>query len=1124
MSRHSFKILSKALSAPSQKSYSDLLIKVNNLRKKSDSMFDSELTLALLQAGKKIPKNHNWGGHKDIRELGFRSNLIASLGIERDLRFCSAWLAHHAENITDFVASTQEIQSSIFAQNYTRAMHLLDDLVELHGWSVTLLELSFFLTEKISGIEGVNKLYSSIKESGKQRIITTLSEIFAERVDEKYSIDAFLSKWNDAFNRYFSTRPQTKSYVAFRATNQMASLEVGLAHSLCADFSNSIYDCYGTLLEAMTSLVTERTPSKHSKLVSEIASNLISAGVQDHRLAKIISFCGDYRQPIMPDGGCDLDKITDALLLGDVKLGSNTLAATALNVISERGGIAQAEVLQLIRLGLCLRTLPIGAALLNFGLKVTSSDLHDKTALPWVSLACTTFRVEELFCLPDEQVWWTIRSIANSSTLPHDIQATARNLVTVKDTIWQADIGNLLSNTAMFWLARGLAKEGRHGEALEIAKVLENSGDKGKLQEKKLRVYISCLQGDLSSALEMVADEITLPESRAYTLPLAELFAGKKWIAFKHHKMLDVAASAYYTNSTLRHPDKNIKHICAMACRAIFQIGGRDWIHKAWGNASAAERRKFTYFLEHVWVEENFGLVDLKSTAEVRQERIAALELLVQVNPEHAQIYGAKILEVTLLDTVLAGLSHIDESRIFVNEPSVARWAEKELKHDVERWKKQAAPHDIKLLEYQRDQLIKVSNDLDNEDFIMEFASAELSEHNKLLLSVVERLKDRFLNDPLDGLNCYLSSRIRHGTFRGTILGPMEESGFLVSGGEIDQKLLILFDSYSEQDLENVVIPALKELTASMAALVDDATKNRIRIQSELHPQGYIKIQKNDLLYGKLYSLLGSEYEFQIFISLCFGFFWELLTPALQSLHNYFSGDFQQKLQGNFEAAIQKISLDIYDSRQATDALRKVAAQTGQQCGVAARWFFTEEKAGERFFSLEEALGIAEKATKNTYRLFNAQVEVPDSDCLALPLTSIGLATIVECIHITFENCWKHSGLGSAAYRIQVCVENDSKAGILRLVVSNPLSRERLAKLSQEEIQRIRDRFNYGLDPNTVADEGGSGLPKLARLSIDKDNGSYSTSLNIDVTESLFLVKISIPLHKRGEAYDAYNQ
>ena len=103
-------------------------------------------------------------------------------------------------------------------------------------------------------------------------------------------------------------------------------------------------------------------------------------------------------------------------------------------------------------------------------------------------------------------------------------------------------------------------------------------------------------------------------------------------------------------------------------------------------------------------------------------------------------------------------------------------------------------------------------------------------------------------------------------------------------------------------------------------------------------------------------------------------------------------------------------------------------------------------------------------------------------------------------------------------------MENDSKAGILRLVVSNPLSRERLAKLSQEEIQRIRDRFNYGLDPNTVADEGGSGLPKLARLSIDKDNGSYSTSLNIDVTESLFLVKISIPLHKRGEAYDAYNQ
>jgi hypothetical protein len=1123
LSRHSLKVLSKALSKPAQNGLTDLLRKVNTLRKLSESKFDTELTFALFQSRSKLPNCHSWGGYKDIKELGFRGNLISSLGIEQDLKFCSAWIAHHVNNINSFVESTQEIQSLIFAQDYPRAMLLVDELVYTHGWSVTLLELSFFLTERISGTEGVNKLHASVKSSGKQRIITTLSEIFAERVDDKYSIDAFLSKWNDAFNRYFNSRPQLKSYVALRATNQMDSLESGLAHSLCADFSNSIYDCYGTLLEAMTSLVTERTNSNYSKLVSNIASDLISAGIQDHRLEKIISFCGEYRDPIISNEGSSLDELTDALLLGDVQINSNLLAATPLNVISERGGTAQTEVLQILRLGLCLRTLPIGAALLNFSLKVTSSDLQDKTALPWVSLACITFRIEELFCLPDEQAWWSIRSIANNSTLPTQLQSTAQHLASVKDSVWQDNISDFLSNTAMFWLARGLANEGRHKEALEIAKALEKSGDKGNLQAKKLRVYISCLQGNLSSALEMVADEVTLPESRAYTLPLAELMVGKKWLTFKQHKILDVAISAHYTNSTLPLPDKNIKHICAMACRAIFQLGGRDWIHKEWEAAGEIERRKFAYFLEHVWTEENFGLIDLKSTAEVRQERIAALELLVQVIPKHAPIYGAKILEVTLLDTVLAGLSHIDESRIFVNEPSVARWAEKELKHDVERWKKQAAPHDIEMLEQQRDQLLKISNELDSEDF-MEFASAELSEHNRLLLSIVERLKDRFLNDPLDGLNCYLSSRIRHGTFRGTILGPMEESGFLVSAGEVDQKLLMLFDSYSEQDLESIVIPALKDLTTSMVALVDDATKNRIRIQSELHPQGYIKIQQNDLLYGKLYSLLGSEYEFQIFISFCFGFFWELLTPSLQSLHDYFSGDFQQKLQGYFEAAIQKISLDVYDSRQATDALRKVAAQTGQQCGVAARWFFTEEKAGERFFSLKEALGIAEKATKNTYRLFNAQVEVSESDCLALPLTSIGLATIVECMHITFENCWKHSGLGNAAYRIKVCVERDPSVETLKLLVSNPLSNERLAELSQEEIQRIRDRFNYGLDPNTVAGEGGSGLPKLARLSVDKDNGSYSTSLEIDVVESLFIVKVSVPLHKRGEAYDAYNQ
>ncbi|WP_312723354.1 hypothetical protein [Stutzerimonas nitrititolerans] len=1123
MSRHSYKIILKALNASARHGYSSLLSKVDSLRRKSGPSFYPEITLGILEAAQKIPGRHAWTGYNDVKYVGYRSNLVTSLGIEEDLTFCAAWLTHHVDNINQFITSIHAIEASIFAQEYENAKNKVDSLIDSHGWSVTLLELSFFLEEKISGIDGVKALNLSIKAQGKQRIVSVLAEIFSERVDENYSIDAFLSKWSDSFNRYFSTRPQIKSYVAFRGTNQIDVLEIGLGHSLCADFSNSIYDCYNTLIEAMASLVTERNSAKHGKLVSSIASQLISAGIKDRRLPKITAFCGEHQEPKITVSHDPLDSITDALLLEQAEPNSRYLAVPALNKLFEQGASAQSELLHIVRLGLCLRTLPVGAALLNYGFKVTSSDLHDKTALPWVCLARTQFRLEELFCLDDDRAWESIRALAENQRLPAELNAQAVNMLAIKDNKWNSNSHSQLSNTAMFWLARGLAQDGRYQEAVDIASALERSCAQGTFQAKRLYVYIYCLQGDLATALNMTAIEVTSPESRAYTLPLGELFAGKKWLHFRDHRLVDVAVAAHYTYSTFTRPDKNIKHTCAMACRAIYQCGGRDWIQSNWQEAGLADQRKYTYLLDHIWLEENFGLIDdLKSTADVRLERIAALELLVQLNPTQAQAYGAKILEVTLLDTVLTGLSHVDESRIFVNEPSIARWADKELRHDVERWKKQAAPKDIEDLEHQRDLLIKLANEPDSQEF-QEFASTSLSERNKLLLSIVERLKDRFLNDPIDGLNCYLSSRIRHGTFRGTILGPMEESGFLVSGTDVDQKLLVLFDSYTEETLENIVIPALRELTHNIAALVDDATKNKIRILSDSHPQGYIKIIQNDILYGNLYSLLGSEYEFQVFISLCFGFFWELLTPSLRSLHDYFSGDFQQKLQSNFEVTIQKISSDLLASRQATDALRKVAAQTGQQCEIAARWFYTEDKAGERFFSLKEALGIAEKATKNTYRLFNAQVHVSETDCLALPLTSIGLATIVECIHITFENCWKHSGLGSAQYDIQVSVEQNIELSSLEMTVSNPLSSKRLVELDDSEIQKIRDRFNYGLDPSTVAGEGGSGLPKLARLSIDKDQGAYSTSLKISIKESLFQVSVSIPLHKRGEAYDAYN-
>lgn len=1127
MSRHSEKLLAKSLLSAARNGERFCLTKLSNLREKTNSNFDQELSKTFLSAAQKNIKNICWTGKRNIKDLCYNAALIKSQGIEADIAFISSWLTLHTTELNHFILFAQKIEELISSAEYENALSEIDTLIENKGWSLWALEIKYFLHGKIYDGESTKELTKVIKSQGKRRIISLISEILGERVDEKYSIDAFIAKWKDSLPRYFQNRKSIEDFVNFRTINQVSDLEAGLAHSLCADFSNSIYDCYSTLIETLASLITEHPRQEHRENIQHATKELLASGIKDHRLSKILNLCGDY-SPISCTA-ISIEKPYQATFKESVILNKFPSESDGkceflgfVEKVWTEGSSAHNELAQIIRWGLNLRVLPIGAALLNHGIRVTSNNLHDITAEPWTALVSPKISIEDTFSLPDEDAWKCIGEITYSNT-SDDIKEQALSLLKINSEVIENTPPLNLSNISVLWLARVLATAGRLQESESVISIIEERGEPWRRQTQKLRLFILSNQDKVEDALDLALNQIIENPLRALELPLVEIFSDRRWINLKEFDPISTSTVSHFTNTSLHQSNKNIKHICGMACREISKLGGRDYINARWSSANTIEKNKIKIFLHKVWNEENFTLLDFKTSSEARQERLETLRLLVQLDPDDEQIYAAEILEITLLDTVAAGLSHIDESRIFVNEPAIARWAEKELKHDIDRWKDSADQQDLELMATHREQLIEYSEDVSSEEFL-EFARTELSEHNKLLLSIIERLEDKFLNDPIDGLNCYLSSRIRHGTFKGTILGPIEEAGLLVTNGEIDQKILILFDSNTETELENIIIPALKELSSNLNTIIADAVKNKIRIQSETHPHGLIFVQHNNQLYGKLFALLVSEYELQIFITFCFAFFWELLQPSLRNIHDYFAREFQEKIHSYFESAIQKISASENTTRHATDTLRKISAQTSQQCITASKWFYTDEKASERVFTLNNAIDIAAKASKNTYRLFNADIDIENSECLELPLTSIGLATIVECLHITFENSWKHSGLGSASYNIAIKTEHDTQNGILILSVSNPLSEKRKAELTPEKLQKLRERFNSKLEPEAVADEGGSGLPKLARLSLKIDRDKYESPLDISVKDSYFTVTNCIPLHKRGDAYDAYNQ
>ena len=153
--------------------------------------------------------------------------------------------------------------------------------------------------------------------------------------------------------------------------------------------------------------------------------------------------------------------------------------------------------------------------------------------------------------------------------------------------------------------------------------------------------------------------------------------------------------------------------------------------------------------------------------------------MLLEWDNSHEVEYVEAIKDLTFDETLRRGLRRINQTRIFVNESAITRWAEKELLQDYDRWRRvSSSSTDSNIVD---DIIRQYVVDPSNDEFLKAFASGKPTEADAMLIDFLNRLYKRFLLDPTDGLDSYLSLRIRHGSLRGTLYGPLEEQGLLSS-------------------------------------------------------------------------------------------------------------------------------------------------------------------------------------------------------------------------------------------------------------------------------------------------------------------------------------------------------
>lgn len=1105
MSKQAGKMIRKHLTNASRVGRIDLIKKFNKIRRKSDDAFTRELVSEFLELLNKKHRERSWVGQRLLGDLGYSS--LVSLGLDKDLKFATHWLTREINRINDYIRLTLKIQDLVLSADWAQAEKNVDEFTYAQGWSFWALELKFICAMKRGGVEAVKKLLGMVRSKSEGRVVGLIAKVISERVDDKYSLDSFFSRWRNGISK--STKSQnTAQYVIYRAMGQVDHVEDGLARCLCVDVATSIFDCYETLIDVCGTLIVERKIDRFP-VIEGCINELATKGIKDDRLTKILLLMGAVTpNDLIRDNAVTA---TDRFVARLVKKTKDTYTPVlGADQLDGTDNLIQEQRIQLMRLGINLKSLSIGPALTEYAMQAGRSDSEQAAHLPWASLIGPIIFVEQVLSPDYIRTWNIIEQLVLDDSIRNE---STSSLLSVKHGELEQNIVESLDPVFLTWLCNYLVHVGRHAEVKGAIAHLGTLSNYWLNTSRKLLLVNKSRSGATSDALDLATNEVLHHPKTLYQYPLREIFIDASYKDFKPFDPFLVALVSHYAAlNTVSSEKEKIGHVCRMACKKILELGGRTYIYDQWNDLPSHERYKFVHFLNHVWTEDNLSLVGFETSQQLRSERIEAMHLLVLIDPDNAQGYAAIIRQLTLSNTLWEGITHVDGSRIFVNEPSIARWAKGELMQDFLKWQ------ELRGLRLSGDVEEEISYDgtaLVESDSQLANVDVDVTDENKLLISIVERLEAKFLMDTLDGLECYLSARIRHGTLRGAILGPMEGAGLLTSGQGKHE-----IEGFNISDTQRAVV---EDLCGRLKSIVDVALKTKVRLANRNNPDGLLNTDRPDNYFSNAIDKMGgTKIEFTVFISLCFESFWELLRPSRASTRDYFGMNFKSEIQRYFSEAITSLC-KITSDHPLNAALLRLSVETCSQCDSVGRWFYNDGQVNNRSFTVNEAIAITEKAAKITYRKFNAKVLTEPSDWLEIPLTGIGLSAIVEGLHVIMENAWKHSGFGTSHYTIRIAVEFDAENEVLRFDVNSPVTDERRAILLAGQLAEVQLKTQENLGINSVSDAGGSGLPKLARMSARVDNLVYPKPFSIDLNDN-FHVMACIPLHRRGNAYDAYYQ
>jgi len=583
-------------------------------------------------------------------------------------------------------------------------------------------------------------------------------------------------------------------------------------------------------------------------------------------------------------------------------------------------------------------------------------------------------------------------------------------------------------------------------------------------------------------------------------LPLADLFGGRGWKRIAAYgPSIELCCSLHQYLAL--NDERQIRTFKRFAIEDLMRALRADSIIDLCLSLSATHpnRELAGYFLTTVC---DLPTLELLPGIDGSRQALKARSDILRIASKVSMNSSAQLIsEADVIDSQLevdSALDVLDDSKVYVDEEPLLVQASKELAPDFERYKQlvaagigEAASLE-ELLRHVRQQSGTVFQIPKNE--------AE-----DLLLQIMDSLRIKFVDDPVNGLDSVIGRRIRHGTISGELRGTLEHLNMIGqrprTGADYDApELAIDIGVALEPKLRKAVNSAFARFSLSIDQLVAQLRDEVFRCVpgGKLKPAFELTINPFTMAIAR--SVASQCATVTQFARECFEIFWFTLSPIVERDRPVVDEFIKRSLRDIFAKLNHELRNIGVNDATALSKIQKASEQLQYNASLISSWIRVPRLNQEgKTYPLPLVFDVAIAFVKSKRNGFEPTITSRIDD--SVQIDAHGFPLVHDALQIALDNIAQHSGIKTSNP-----VDVEIKLVDSRKIVfdfHSDISKDAWTKEKVQKFEQIKDDISRKNYERARKDKGGSGLTRLAGLVHQSADAQFAADVEVKTGAAL---------------------